>query len=72
MDYITSTNLVKDCVLQNEIVLEGMQSLAVPFLIRSFKKTSFSREKFQVKATYKEAIQGVAVEEEEDEEPENS
>jgi len=69
VDYISSTNVVKDCALQNEIVLEGMQALAVPFIIRSYKKTSFTKEKFQVKATYKEAIQGVVAGESE---PENS
>ena len=55
VDYISSDNLVRGSVLQNEVVVQGLQSIAVPFMIRSYKKTGFHREKFQVKATYKEA-----------------
>ena len=53
--YIFSENVVEQCILQNEIRVRGRESIAIPFLIRSYKNTGFCKERIQIKATYTES-----------------
>ena len=52
VQYIISENVVEQCILQNEIYVRGRESVAIPFLIRSYKNTGFLKERIQIKATY--------------------
>ena len=45
VEYITKDDLVESCILQNEVKLRGLYSAAVPFVIRSYKQTGFTRER---------------------------
>lgn len=47
--------MVETCILQNEIRVAGLESVAVPFVIRSYKPIGFEKERIQVKATYRES-----------------
>lgn len=44
-------------MLQNEIYVGGRETVAVPFLIRSYKSTGFIKDRIQIKATYNETKQ---------------
>ena len=45
VSYIATDNLKENCILQNEFVVNGQSTIAVPFIIRSYKKTGFKKEK---------------------------
>ena len=55
VSYISSIDVKEDCILQNEIIVRQNSAIAVPLLMRSYKKTGFEKERLQVKATYKTA-----------------
>ena len=52
--YISADDMDENSILQNEIKLKGLDTLAVPFVIRSYKQTGFKKERVQVKVSYKE------------------
>ena len=45
VSYLISDNVVEQCILQNEISVRGRETVAVPFLIRSYKSTGFVKER---------------------------
>ena len=53
---ISPSDVVDTCILVNEITVTGLRSVAVPFMIRSYKKTNFKKERLVVKATYSENV----------------
>ena len=52
VDYIKKSNINEMCILQNEFTIKAGQTVAVPFMIRSYKKTGFFKERIQIKASY--------------------
>lgn len=53
---IEKSNIVESCILQNEIVVQGKMTIAVPYIIKSFKPTGFVKERLNVKASYQESL----------------
>ena len=51
---LTANDLVENCILLNEVKVMGLQAVAVPFMIRSYKKTGFVKERLMIKASYPE------------------
>ena len=43
--YMSDDNLVESCALQNEIIVHGKDSVAVPFIVRSYKSFDFDQER---------------------------
>ena len=52
VDYIKKDHVVEMCILQNEFTVQAGQTVALPFMIRSYKKTGFFKERIQIKASY--------------------
>ena len=53
--YLSDKNIVPSSILKNEIIVNGSEAVAVPFMIRSYKHTGFVKERIQIRATYREA-----------------
>ena len=52
---MSKSDLVENCMLRNEIVVMGLKAIAVPFMIRSYKKKQFVKERLVIKASYNES-----------------